>query len=285
MQQRPPICPYCRAASAPAFQFDEKRMTVCSDCGAWFVWPQPSPSDLRAHYERKTPGLPDELALLREGTTQRRTYDRIARRLQRRMHDVSGVQRIVDIGSGDLSLAAALARAFPHAHVEAWDLFAGEGPSAPDDVSSRVSAVRVDLNEPAKPQTTRFDLVVAYAVLEHVLDPLALLSRMNAMLRDGGFAYVAAPHVAAPLARLLGRRWPYYCPDEHLTLPTRRSIAKAMVIAGIARYRWRRIAVDYSLQYLLRYLGVRRPIPRIADVVLPIPAGAFELTWRRGDAR
>ena len=285
MQDRAPVCPYCDAVSAPAFRFDEKRMTVCADCGAWFRWPQPSSSDLRAHYERRTPGLPDDLAEMREGTTQRRTYDRIARRLQRRFRGGAAIQNVVDVGSGDLTLATALARTFPAAHIEAWDLFAGDGPPTPDDVAARISVVRVDLNDPVGPQTRRADLVVAHAVLEHVLDPVALLSRMQAMLRDGGWGYVAAPDVTAPLARLLGKRWPYYRADEHLTLPTRRSIDKAMDRAGIARYRWRRVAVWYSLQYLLRYLGMLGPIPRVVDFLVPIPAGAFELTWRQGDGR
>jgi hypothetical protein len=85
--------------------------------------------------------------------------------------------------------------------------------------------------------------------------------------------------VSAPAQRILRKKWPYYCPDEHLTLPSLISIRRAVAILGGGRYELRRINVHYSLRYLLRFLRIPILIPRLADLLLPIPSGAFELYW------
>jgi hypothetical protein len=79
----------------------------------------------------------------------------------------------------------------------------------------------------------------------------------------------------------LRKRWPYYCPDEHITIPTLTSIERAVALAGGGSYRLRRIGVRYSLKYLLRFLRVPVPVPQRLDLLLLVPAGAFELVWFR----
>ena len=71
----------------------------------------------------------------------------------------------------------------------------------------------------------------------------------------------------------------YEVEDEHLTLPSLRSVEESVALAGGGRYVLRRMNVHYSLRYLLRFLRIPLPVPRSLDVVLPIPAGAFELIW------
>ena len=167
---------------------------------------------------------------------------------------------------------------FPRARVEAWDLFADGIPSA---TSERISSHRVDLNQLDRaPRPTRsFDVVACVAVIEHVIDPLALLRFLRSITAPGGFACVVGPEVTSLAHRLMRESWPYYCPDEHLTLPSLASIERALAIVGGGRYELRRVNVHYSLKYLLRFLHVPIPVPAAADFLLPIPAGAFELVW------
>lgn len=221
--------------------------------------------------------MPAQLRDWRAGTTQHRAYEHIARRIRK----LAGkeVRSAVDIGAGGLELTHALAHEFPQARIQAWDLFANGIEALTDE--PRISLLQLDLNRLDSFPDAQFDVVACVAVLEHVLDPLALLRMLRAITAPGGLAYVLAPDVGSPARKILRGRWPYYDPDEHLTLPTLVSIRRAVAIAGGGRVILRRASVGYSLRYLLRFLRVPLRVPRVADVILPIPAGALELVWFR----
>jgi len=270
-------CPYCRAENEPAFRYGGP-MTVCSSCGAWFLWPPPSAADVAAHYESNRDGMPAELRTWRQDTNQAAWYSHLAKRVLRAAGK-RPVKSVVDVGAGAMELASAFSRDLPNASVEAWDLFADR-----EDIhSDRITTRRIDLNRLADTPTPAgsFDVVACVAVIEHVVDPRALLRLLSSITAPGGLTYVVGPDAGSIAHRISRKAWPYYCPDEHLTLPTLTSIDRAVSELGGSSFRLRRIPVRYSLKYLLRYLRVPLPVPRFLDAALPIPAGAFELIWLR----
>jgi SAM-dependent methyltransferase len=256
-------------------------MTACADCGAWFTWPRPTAAAMLEHYDRNSAGMPGELREWRTDTSQSKWYEVLARRMKRTAR--GEVRTIVDVGAGGLELTVALAREFRQARVEAWDLFAdGLDRAIPPDVANRITLRRVDLNQlEAATAAGSFDIVACVAVIEHVIDPLALLRFVRSITATGGFASVVGPEVKSVAHRLFGKSWPYYCPDEHLTLPSLASIERAVALAGGGENRVRRVSVHYSLRYLLRFLRVPVPLPDALDLLLPFPAGAFDLTWHK----
>jgi 2-polyprenyl-3-methyl-5-hydroxy-6-metoxy-1,4-benzoquinol methylase len=262
-------------------------MTVCASCGAWFAWPPQTAASMREHYDQNKAGMPGELRQWRIDTSQEKWYQHLARRIARKAVDaklLGEITAVVDVGAGGLELTVNLAREFPRARVEAWDLFAdGFDRAVSSDASGRISCRRVDLNrldEASVPQGS-FEVVACVAVIEHVLDPLALLRFLRSITAPGGFAYVVGPEVTSAAHRLMRRFWPYYCTDEHVTLPSLASIEKAVAIAGGGTFQLRRVNVHYSLKYLMRFLHIPIPIPAWMDFLLPIPAGAFELIWEK----
>lgn len=277
-------CPYCRTSGEVAFADRARRMARCASCGAWAVWPPPTREQVAAHYAGNDRGMPQTLRQWREGTSQQGWYESLAATMKR-LAAGSDVRSVADIGAGGLELTRALANVFPAAQIEAWDLFADDG--AERSYPDRVTLRSVDLNQPDQIDTgRRFDVVACVAVLEHVLDPLALLRLVQSVTAPGGLAFVVAPDVGAIAHRLLGRHWPYYCVDEHLTLPSLTSIRRALDLlrreTGVdGELTLRRVSVRYSLQYLLRFLRIPLPLPRIADLLVPVPSGALELVWRR----
>jgi SAM-dependent methyltransferase len=262
-------------------------MTACASCGAWFVWPPPTVAAMIDHYDGNVAGMPPEVRKKRADTRQEKWYELLARQMKRRVsraNEIDDVGAVIDVGAGALELTVSLAREFRRARVEAWDLFAdGFDYRVPSDVSERVSLHRIDLNrlDGSSLPKQSFDVVACVAVIEHVLDPLALLRFLHSATAPRGFAYVLGPEVTSATHRLLRRWWPYYCPDEHVTLPSLTSIEKAIAILGGGPYQLRRVNVHYSLKYLLRYLRMPVPLPEVADVLLPVPAGAFELVWEK----
>lgn len=274
-------CPYCQTPGEVAYADRARRMARCASCGAWAVWPPPAREEVAAHYAGNDRGMPQTLRQWREGTSQQGWYESLAAKMRRLTG--ADVRSVVDIGAGGLELTRALANVFPAAEIEAWDLFADDRPRS---YPEWVTLYSVDLNQPDRIDTgRRFDVVACVAVLEHVLDPLALLRLVQAVTAPGGLAVVVAPDVGALAHRLLGRHWPYYCADEHLTLPSLPSIRRALELlrreTGVdGEFTLRRVSVRYSLQYLLRFLRVPLPLPRIADLLVPVPSGALELVWR-----
>jgi len=64
--------------------------------------------------------------------------------------------------------------------------------------------------------TGEFDAVVAFDVLEHVVDPRALLGQMAARTRPGGTVAIASGNTDAPSWKLMGSRYWYCTIPEHM---------------------------------------------------------------------
>lgn len=62
----------------------------------------------------------------------------------------------------------------------------------------------------------RFDTITAFDILEHVVDPRAFLESLRNLLTPGGTFAIAIPNQASMYRKILGKRWFYYIPGEHL---------------------------------------------------------------------
>ena len=74
-----------------------------------------------------------------------------------------------------------------------------------------------------------FDVVTMWDVIEHFSDPAAELARARQLLRPGGYLVAHTMDISAPIARLMGARWPWLM-DMHLTYFDRRTLPA--MIAG-----------------------------------------------------
>lgn len=115
----------------------------------------------------------------------------------------TGPRAILDVASGNGSLALALAAAFPEAHVRGIDYSPGvlklaEGGAATAGVSDRVTFEQSGWQDlPVGP----FDLVVCGEFLEHVEEPHALINALEAACKPGGVCVLSTP--CGPFAELL----------------------------------------------------------------------------------
>ncbi len=60
------------------------------------------------------------------------------------------------------------------------------------------------------PDEQRFEIITLIDVIEHVVDPLGLLTDIRQRLHNRGLCMVATPDCRSFFARLLGRRWWHY---------------------------------------------------------------------------
>jgi 2-polyprenyl-3-methyl-5-hydroxy-6-metoxy-1,4-benzoquinol methylase len=95
-----------------------------------------------------------------------------------------------------------------------------------------------------------FDVITLWDVIEHTLDPSAVLARCRALLRPGGVLVVNYPDIGSWIARALGRRW-LFLTSVHLYYFDRRTIRQMLQKTGFEvvtiRPHIQRLEVDYIL--------------------------------------
>jgi 2-polyprenyl-6-hydroxyphenyl methylase/3-demethylubiquinone-9 3-methyltransferase len=115
--------------------------------------------------------------------------------------------------------------------------------------------------------------VTAFDLLEHLIEPGVLLTRVRSWLVPGGCLAVSVPDTRSAAARLLGRHWYFYAPPVHVQYFDRASLTRLL-----ARQRFRVtgivpapkvITLDYAVSVLA---GFDRRLHRVARALTaPLP--------------
>lgn len=99
-----------------------------------------------------------------------------------------------------------------------------------------VKAIRGDLESQRYPDC-RFDVVFSSHVIEHVMDPAALVAESLRVLKPGGRCIVVTPNVLSWSHRLFGRHWRGLEPPRHLHLFTPQSLCNLAASSGAENIR------------------------------------------------
>jgi len=230
-------CPACGAPNLAALAIqklptalDGRRTGIvsgCADCGLVFVNPFPSQHELASMYApggEWALGRADEaIAPLPAATSAPgggswpRIFDPIRGELD--VVNPPAGARVLDFGCGRGKFLDVLQR-------RGWETF-GIEPAMDTAFAShqRLAAI------PAEPL---FDLVIVNHVLEHVTDPLALLTQLAAATRSGGFLLVGVPRLdTLPIHRDRS----YVISRVHVT-----SYTSACMLNLLARAGWEAVA-------------------------------------------
>jgi SAM-dependent methyltransferase len=101
-------------------------------------------------------------------------------------------------------------------------------------------------------ESEQYDVITMWDVIEHVADPAAELEQAWRLLRPGGWLLVHTMNIDAPIAQLMGRRWPWLM-DMHLFYFSRRTLTGLL-----ARHGFQEIWTGAQGRYLrLGYLATR----------------------------
>jgi SAM-dependent methyltransferase len=137
-----------------------------------------------------------------------------------------GGGRYLDVGcgsGGSLGLARALG----------WQVAGIEIDAAAAAKASRFGGpVHVGDADAAPFPPGSFDVVSAFHVLEHVVDPVALLRRMIGWLAPGGLVIVEVPNAGGAGAAVFGRAWSGLDLPRHLSHFTPETLGRAVEQAG-----------------------------------------------------
>lgn len=100
-----------------------------------------------------------------------------------------------------------------------------------------------------KPKT--YDVVAMFDVFEHLANPAEDLDTVRKILKDDGIIIIATGDTESFLSRLLGRRWTFYNPPQHLYYFNHGNLTKLLDEAGFTPVSWMRIGKWLSLRYVL----------------------------------
>jgi SAM-dependent methyltransferase len=195
----------CLWCGAPVEEPSSPGLARCSACGAATTWPRPTEEELDEHYGSwyrppsgrfAWPGDP---------------FLRFARRsLARRLDRLAPPGSVLDVGSGDGTLLAALrARGRDAVGVE-------RSPSGGDHRVADVTEIEGE-----------WAAMVFFHSLEHLPAPAAALEHAARHLGRDGLLVVAAPNLDSLQARAFGERWFALDLPMHLVhLPARALVAR-----------------------------------------------------------
>lgn len=226
-------CPVCAGTSVPtALAVNTDRtytVLCCRRCGLAFTVPRPPAAQLAAryhdayfrgghgcHYHPGHSGLPGPAAVHAS-----RAWDSLGVWAPATRH---APRTLLDIGAATGEFAA-------RAAADGWTVTAYEpGDSARAQAAAKGMTTISDLDEAAGP----FGLITMFQVLEHVLDPVAMLRRCRELIDRDGLLAIELPHWRSWRRIIRRQRWDQLLPPEHINFFTRSSLRFALARTGWA---------------------------------------------------
>lgn len=96
-----------------------------------------------------------------------------------------------------------------------------------------------------------FDVIVLFDVFEHLSDPANDISRLKSFLKDDGIMMIATGDTKSTMARIMGRRWTFYNPPQHLFFFNKKTLTTLLGNIGMIPVHWFNIGKWLSLEYVL----------------------------------
>lgn len=189
--------------------------------------------------------------------------------LNRLPRPTAGANRLLDVGAGTgILVEEAIACGYDAIGVEPSRRFCARAKHHGLPVVQGVLP-HPDLTGP-------YDLVTLVDVVEHVPDPLDLITQAARLLADDGVLVVVTPDRSSLLARIMGDQWWHYR-VAHIGYFDPETLRFALAKAGLQQTEFHRPTWYFPLGYLVervhRYLPrwARFKVPaRLSDLVIPV---------------
>lgn len=142
-----------------------------------------------------------------------------------------------------------------------------------DAAGGRPNDILADMDDLSPVPDGSIGLAVMVHVLDHLLDPRAMLEQIRRTLRPGGTLMLVTHNEASLLRKVMGRRWPPFC-LQHPEVYSPASITHLLRRAGYGEVQVNRSRNYFPIGFLAREAG--RAMGLNLDR-LPLPATAIGL--------
>jgi SAM-dependent methyltransferase len=102
--------------------------------------------------------------------------------------------------------------------------------------------------ESYKTELESFDVITAFALIEHLVDPRKLIQWIYQHLKKGGLLVLMTGDRESKMAKRLKDKWPLYAPKEHLSFYSSQSLSLLVAEVGlvIKRCEWRSAKYEHK---------------------------------------
>lgn len=235
------VCNWCQShevreyASSSVGKWPARKR--CVRCGAISYVTMPHPAQLDDYYKQSL--VAGELGRDASGNTD----SLIARQLLTMLYWKADKGPTLDFGAGQGNLTREIIQQGGEAVA-----FEPYGGSALIEMGVRVIRQFSDFN-PGE----QFSLIISMEVIEHLVDPIATLTQLYALLGEGGRLVLTTPNAHGLIARMTGDSWREAANPTHLNLFTMKSLCLVANAAGFSKIVRIRRPLSYGKRGLKRY--------------------------------
>ncbi len=202
-------CLICQSVSELFGKKNQYSVFKCNSCGFGFT----ENSDIQTgEYHR------DETYIHEQGLFKNIFQRRV--NIIKNLHPNPG--KILEIGSSTGLMLSLFAKA-------GWDVTGVEISSSASDFAIKKGIKtfkqpfeKIDFRE------EKFDVVIMNHTLEHLENPIEVISNINKILNIGGLLLIDVPNFDSFWAKLLKMNWPMLLPEEHLWHFTKKALSLAL---------------------------------------------------------
>lgn len=107
---------------------------------------------------------------------------------------------------------------------------------------------------PSDLQST-YDAVTFWDVIEHIPDSYTALKNIYNILKPGGYFFLSTPDTASLMSKVLGKKWYYYDPIQHIILFNRNNLTQLLEKIGFTIEGITYFGHYYRIQYIFDRLS------------------------------
>ncbi len=264
----PVICPTCRGQKwNPTFLIGRHQYISCNECRIVTTNPLPTENDLEDFYSSKNEK--DDIYSLNMTKWMDLRVDVYSNYLkilyENGKIDLNG-KKVLDVGCFNGASLKAIAKA-------GGDAYGMERQAESTRQLETIFPGKIYHRNACLPDTTlneTFDIITMTDVVEHVLDPEALLRNAWSWLKPGGYLFLTTPNTKSLVSRLMGKHWPSYLPVHHVYLFNKENLGKLLLTNGFtpisAGILTKKLTLEYFVYVMSRFRSqfafLERLIPR-----------------------
>lgn len=114
----------------------------------------------------------------------------------------------------------------------------------------------------------QFDIITLFGVIEHVLEPLELIKRVQLLLKKDGYLFIQTPNSSSVISRVFGNSWPPISPIEHIHIFSEEYLIKFLKKQGFNSLKYINHCKHLPIKYV--YENLSNFGPDIQNYIRPL---------------